>query len=62
MEETRTELQMIKMSEIQGSNMAVVSVYPIWKTDDCAGRSGRWQDNTGIEYSGKAIKGRGLRQ
>lgn len=40
--------------------MAVVSVYLIWKTDDCAGRSGRWKDNTGIEYSGKAVKGRGL--
>ena len=35
MEETRTELQMIKMSEIQSQEVAW-----LWEADDCAGRSG----------------------
>lgn len=39
MAETRTELQMIKMSEIQSQEVAVVSVYPLWKADDCTRRS-----------------------
>ena len=35
MEETRTELQMIKIvgNTVKGSGMAVVSIYSIWKAD-----------------------------
>lgn len=63
MEGTRTELQMIKMSEIQSQEVAWLwSVYPLREADDCAGRSGGWKDNAGAEYSGEAVKGRGHRQ
>ena len=42
MEETRTELQMIKMSEIQSQEVAWLwyPFIPLWEADDCAGRSG----------------------
>ena len=47
MEETRTELKMIKMSEIQSqeSGVAVVSIYSLWKADNYTRRSGRRKDN-----------------
>ena len=39
MEEQKTELKMIRMSEvaIAGSEVAVVSIYTIWKADNHSG-------------------------
>ena len=35
MEEKKTELKMIKMSEVQsGDRVALVSIHPLWKADN----------------------------
>ena len=53
MEETKTELQLIKL--VAGSFLAVVSVYPLWQADNHSRRSGGRKDNIYIEHSSEAV-------
>lgn len=55
MENEKTELKMIRMSEIEAQE--IKSVYPVRETDYCTGRPGGWKDDNDIKSCGTAFKG-----
>ena len=63
MEETKIELQLIKLSEIQSQEVSWLWFpFILWQADNYSRRPGRRKDNICIEHSGEAVKGRGIRQ